>query len=310
MSYLAGPVQTLFEDEAHLLKSRSVIRLEGAAAWRALQPLLSRSLERIDERPALAYMLSQTGEVQADLFIVAHDDGLMLDCESAQAGHLLDALAPTCRTFGVSPADVTSEWRVFGILPSQSVVRCSSVVISYADPRMHMGTRAMRRRSDPESSLWGHETKWIGHCFKLGLLPDAGLARAHDLNIVQANLDVLDVLDVNHMGKEAYALLKRDGAAAAHRVMPLRVEPTEAIFPTLTGLAVSGGGTEVGTVLAHLGVCGLALVDIAAWRRMIVDGEPLRCAGQMVSMAWPTWLASRSRGRAGPVARVRQGLAK
>ena len=68
------------------------------------------------------------------------------------------------------------------------------------------------------------------------------------------------------------------------------------------GRAVTAGDVVLGTVIAHRGLYGLALVTLDPWREALRAGHPLCCADQQVLITWPTWLARESRGRAGPVA--------
>jgi hypothetical protein len=62
--------------------------------------------------------------------------------------------------------------------------------------------------------------------------------------------------------------------------------------------------STLGTVIAHRGLYGLVLVELAPWRKALQAAKPLECAGQQVLITWPSWLARESQGRAGPVAAV------
>ncbi len=86
----------------------------------------------------------------------------------------------------------------------------------------------------------------------------------------------------------------------------MRIEPSAASFPTMTGMAVTAGNSDIGTVIGHHGVWGLVLTDLAAWRSALQAGHALRCADQTVLITWPTWLAVDSNGRSGPAGKIRR----
>jgi len=246
--------QVLYEDDAHLLNSHGVIRLERKSAPAALQPLITNSLETVGERSVLAYILTEEGKILADMFIIFHENGLLRDCTRSQIPMLLELLLLQCEKFDVTASDVSSQWRVFGILPSQSIFTDATRVIKYPDPRHHMDTHDLRPRTAPESSEWIHENKWIGHCFRLGMLASAELVQPFSVCPLEANIHMLDVLHKDCPGKTVNDLLDRPRDQINRRVLPMRVEPKAKSFPTLAGLPVLAEGVEIAIVLGHIGV--------------------------------------------------------
>lgn len=295
-------METLFEDDAHLLTSRSVIKIEGDNASKALQPLLSNSLADVKKGAVFAYVLTPAGGIRADVFVVWHEDSLLVDCSTAQASYLLEKLRRRAANCGVTVTDAADSWRVLGILPSQGANREGSFV-KYADPRLHMGARLMRPRSDPESSRWEHEINWVSHCYRLGYLPDASIALEYGLTVAELGVSARAGLHADHVGTKIRAFMERRGEPIKRRVLPVRIEPVQAVFPTLTQKSILARGEEVAKILAHRGVFGLALVDIDQWRSALDRGEVLTSEGQYVSFTWPTWCANESQGRGGPLAR-------
>ena len=294
--------QTLYEDDAHYLKSRGVISICGKSAPDALQPLITNSLESIRERSILAYILTENDKIFADMFIISHDEGLLLDCSRSQLPAILDLLNPRCKKLGATVTDVSDQWRVFCVLPSQSIFMDGTTCIKYSDPRNYMGTRVLRSRSDAESSEWIHENNWVAHCFRLGYLPSADLLKSQSVCPMEANLHILDVLHSDCLNYKLKKLLEGSRDQIVRRVLPMRVEPITESFPTLTGLSIVAGGEDIATVLGHLGVYGLALTDLTKWRTALASSQQSMCAKQTVSLNWPTWCATEGKGRGGPVA--------
>ncbi|MGI9288669.1 MAG: hypothetical protein ACR2P1_25000 [Pseudomonadales bacterium] len=297
---LAGPQQHLLEDEAHLLNSRGVIRLLGANAVDAVQPSITNSLDNIEKKSVLAYMLTASGKVFSDLFIISHEAGLLIECTRSLLPNILERLSARCEKHNVTATDESHAWRVFGELPNQSTFDDGTPYKKYIDPRWHMGARILRPRTDFESSKWGHENRWLAHALKLGVLPSAELLQSVPVGPLEANLHAIGVLHPECVDDALQATLNSPTDQITQRVLPMRIEPNAFSFPTMTGFSVTTGDTEVGTVLTHQGVYALVLTNLAKWRSALQAGQTLRCAEQPVLITWPTWIASQSQGRVGP----------
>jgi hypothetical protein len=305
-----GDMQHLLEDEAFLLESRGVIRLHGEQAVPALQTLVASSLADVTRRPLLTCVLDEDGYLVADLFVVSHEGDLLIDCEKLFVTALLALLSPICEEQGVSADNVSDQWRVFAELPDQNTFEDGIPYIKYADPRWHMGYRLLRPASASRSSRWGSELKWSGHAFKLGFLPGAALVRELSVDPLEAGLHAIGVLDPQRLTPDLRAAMADPREKILRRILPMRVEPDNFSFSTMTGAPVLAGDTVIATVIAHIGLYALALTEIGPWRAALQAGQPLRCSGQTVLITWPTWLAREGLGRGGPVAMadMSQGL--
>ena len=295
-------MQSLLQDEAYLLASRGVIRLRGEGAVNALQRLVVSSLADISRQAVYTLLLDQANCLFADLFVVEHQGDLLLECELEAMDALVEKLQPLCDAQSVEVADATDQWRVFAELPDQSTFKDGGEYIRYVDPRWHMGARLLRPVHGHQSYAWGNELKWQAHAFKLGLIPNVYSLRGWGIGAREASLHTLGLLHAQHVDENLQAELADSIDTIKRRVLPFRVEPNASAFPTMTGERVYAGELALGTLIAHEGLYGLALVELDSWRAALQAVQPLRCAGQSVSVTWPTWLARESRGRAGPVA--------
>ena len=308
-----GAQQFLVEDSAHSLTSRGVIQLSGARATEALQPLVTRSLQSFADSgevtALLTYILDSAGAVFADLFVVlakppaAEDAIVLLDCARSQLSRILDLLAAPCEKYAVSAIDVSSDWRVFAELPSQTTFKHAGQYIKYRDPREHMGARILRPSGDPQSSQWQTELHWIAHALRLGHLPSAVALEHLAVEPQEANLQSIGVLlDSDCLPKKLAAKIAAPPDSIRRRVLPFRVEPSSSAFATMNGQPVLAAGVKIAAVFMHHGLYGLALVEIDLWRSALQGGQLLQCAGQTVLITWPSWLGQESCGRMGPVA--------
>ena len=305
--------QFLVEDSAHSLTSRGVIQLSGARVTEALQPLVTRSLQGFEDsgtsRALLTYMLDSAGAVFADLFVVvakppaAEDAIVLLDCARSQLSRILDLLAVPCEKYAVCPMDVSSDWRVFAELPSQTTFKHVGQYLKYRDPRQYMGARILRPSDDPQSSQWQSELHWVAHALRLGQLPSAEAFEHLDVEPQEANLHSNGVLPDSDCRPGKLVLKTAEPLdSIRRRVLPFRVEPLSSAFATMNGQSVLAAGVKIATVFMHHGLYGLALVEIEPWRSALHGGQVLQCAGETVQITWPSWLGQESSGRMGPVA--------
>lgn len=301
--------QFLLEDQAFLLASRGVVRLQGGRAAQALQPLLSISLDKIyqnkvSNKAALAHVLDDGGFLMIDCFVVNYLDDLLIECDKSLIATLLQLLAPHCEDLDVSAQDVSAEWSVFAHLPDQNIFDDGSEFIKYVDPRWHMGVRVLRPANTIRSSQWGSEIKWASHALKLGFLPSVSLLQGISVSSREAGLHAMN-LPGNNCGLEALSSVEQSSFihSIERRLLPMRVEPNSLSFPTMAGgVPVWAGEGEIGKAIAHHGLFALALVNLKLWREALGSGTPLHCGGQTVLITWPSWLAQESCGRGGPVA--------
>ncbi|HAB37260.1 MAG TPA: hypothetical protein DCE52_04530 [Rhodobacteraceae bacterium] len=311
--------QYLCEDSAHYLESRGVIQLVGEGAAQALQPLVITCLAGVSENPLLTYILSEQGHIFADLFVIqdarvsadgtlhkapSHDDScsLLLECSRSLLEQITEKLAPLCKERGVLIKDISEKWRVFAELPDQSTFKEVQPYIKYPDPRVHMGRRLLRARDAYESSKWSHERHWVSHALRLGFLPSADSVQKKQIDCLQANLHSMGIIDhhcVPHLLQKKLLLSKKQ---LSSRLLPLRVEPSKNVLPSMTASHVMAGDLKVATVLEHYGLYGLVLVDLSLWRKALKKQSRLTCCDQPVAITWPSWFGSESLGRMGPFA--------
>ena len=303
-------MQSLFQDEAYRLESRGVIALEGDCTVEtlieALQPLVCSSLAGIQTKPKLTYIVDGAGLILADLFVISQDNRLLLDCASTLLKGVVGAIKSVAESHNISVTDVSDQWSVFGELPDQNTYDDGSEFIKYADPRWHMGHRLLRPAAFPPSDRWGSELKWTAHAFKLGFLPGADLLFSAKcelaVNVAEAGLHSIGLLDNERLPPELEVVIDNPKEQIGRRILPMRVEPSALVFPTMDGQAIVADGEPVASVIAHRGLYGLALVELEPWRSAQAAGKTLFCADQQVLLTWPSWLAQESLGRGGPVA--------
>lgn len=274
-------------DTAHYFRKRTVLQafgdLSGLSRIAACSPPLK------GERAQFVPLLNESGFLDADLYIAPYEDGALIDVHV----DLADAVADRLDAIeGVSKIDRSAgaRWRVFGELPDQKSAVTPFETIRFADTRRReLGARVFRDATEPEGLDWRHARKWDGHALRLGLLPDHRCIIGKGIKPEEAGYH-------RFLGGPERTPTK----GLLRRVLPVRVDTYDPVLSVMAGAPLTVGDTEIGTMLDHEGVCGIALVSLEPWRNAIADGVRFFCSGLPVLISWPTWLSSESEGRVGP----------
>lgn len=284
--------QSLIEDKGHVLTSRGVLKLQGCQSEMVFNGMVAGSFPNENQKSSLVYLLDEEGHLQADIFIVEHEQETFLDCDRNTIRRFCQTLEARANEHGGNVIDVSDNWLVMSYLPSQTPLDDGATRIDYVDPRWHMGRRSLRSSKSARSSEWQSELDWTAHVLRLGMIPD--VTRLIDKNITteEASLHAL----IGH-GLPSENTEKR--------ILPVRVEPSAQCFPTMTEALITAGNREIGTVLQHQGLYAIAMVDLPSWRGATRQGLVHFCEDQQVLVTWPTWSAVESNGRGGPVAQGR-----
>lgn len=295
--------ELLVEDDAYHLTSRGVLRVRGADGRDVLQALLTNEIPADGRAATYAAVVDADGHVAGDLFVVPDAGDLLIDCDRGQAATWAELIRTNAQGRRAEVIDESARWRVFGLLNNQTVFDDGTPYIRYADPRRHeLGSRILRPVEARESLSWRHEGKWRAHAYRLGIVTTEVFGRAR-VGPYEAALHALSALSPSRLAALGLPDLDAGPAGAARRVLPFRVEPSGPGVPAMLGEPVMAGQAAVGQVVAIQGLFGLALIDLDPWRTALAGAELVRCAGEQLLVAWPTWLGRESTGRATPAAR-------
>lgn len=275
------------EDTAHYFRARTTLQIEGDLS--GLAEIATGATPGPGKRGRFVSLLTESGHLDADLYIAPYNESTIIDVHTDLASSVADRLSGLT---GVTKVDRTAgeRWRIFGELPDQKTADTPFETIRFADGRRReVGARVFRDAEEPEGMDWRHARKWDGHAMRLGLLPDHRCVLGRKVTPAEAGYHRL-LGAVDEVQTEA---LER-------RVLPVRVDSYARGLPGMAGEPIIAGSVELGTMLDHHGVCGIALVSLAPWRQAIAAGARMTCLDEPVLISWPTWLSSESEGRVGP----------
>ncbi len=262
-----------------LLPQRGVISLSGTDTVPFLQGLVSNDVTRATADQAIyAAQLTPQGRFLHDMFVLAKDDELWLDCAAAHADALIAKLNKYKLRSTVTLHDRRNSHGV--------ALGDTAGFLNYADPRHPaLPARSILPRvtlpAADEEYLAGYERQRL----KIGV-PDG----EHDLIVgetllLEANFDYLNGVDFHkgcYLGQEMTArthfrkLIKR-------RLVPVRCR-NGACPPA--GTPLMSAGQAVGIMRSSLDEMGLALLNLGT----IISGAEVSAGERVLLPHRPDWL--------------------
>lgn len=257
------------------LLSRAVVAIDGPD-WRAfLQGLLSQDVETMAVGELrFAALLTPQGKLLFDLFVLATENGCLLDVAADRQADLIERLTLYRLRAKVeitaSPVSVGAVWgleALLGFIP---------------DPRLpELGLRAYGKDT-PAAVPLADEAAYNAYRLILGVPDPARDTEPDKTYPIEANFDLLNGIDFKKgcfVGQETTSRMKRRGQIKT-RMLPIAFEGPS---PDL-GQEVLNGDLRAGTVLTGQNGRAMALLRLDR-----LDG-PLSVDGQAVTVVWPDWM--------------------
>jgi folate-binding protein YgfZ len=264
---------------AHL-PARGVVAVSGEDRVAFLQGLVSNDVAlAAPGRAVWAALLTPQGKWLADFFILSDGDRLLLDCERAQAGFLVQRLGRYRLRSQVTLADLSDVSAVYAAWGGAPEVPAEAIVAP--DPRLpDAGWRILSQRTMTANA---DASAWDAHRLALGL-PDGSRDLETDKTVLlEAGFDELSGVSWSkgcYMGQELTARTKYRGLVK-RRLVPVAIDGP-APEP---GSPVLRNGAEVGTLRSVRGGAGLAVLRLDAF------GGPLACGEATLTARVPAWMA-------------------
>ncbi len=261
------------------LPQRGVISLSGADSVPFLQGLVSNDVTRATSDQAVyAAQLTPQGRFLHDMFILAKDDELWLDCAAAHA----DALIAKLNKYKLRSTVIVQDRRhTHGV-----ALGPTAGFLCYADTRHPaLPARSILPRGSLPTSDASYLAAYERQRLEIGV-PDG----EHDLIVgetllLEANFDYLHGVDFNkgcYLGQEMTArthfrkLIKR-------RLVPVRCR--NGTCPP-AGTPLMAAGQAVGIMRSSLDALGLALLNLS----IIISGADVSAGERVLLPHRPDWL--------------------
>ena len=282
--------------QAALLPDRGVVKVVGDDARRFLNGLVTNDMTNVTPgQPRFAALLTPQGKIIVDFIIAeapAEDGGgFFLDCPRALALTLVEKL-----NFYKLRAKVICEdlSEVLGVMAVWDGTADSEYGLSYPDPRLPaLGSRIMlpphlaaEAAADLSATLVNADTYEV-HRIALAI-PRGGMDFMYgDTFPHEADMDQLGGVDFDkgcYVGQEVVSRVEHR-ASARSRVVPIVYEE----FAPSSGLPVTAGGKQVGTLGSTAKGRGLALLRLDRVEDALAAGMPLEAGGITIRAVKPAW---------------------
>jgi folate-binding protein YgfZ len=259
-----------------LLPERAVVAVAGDDRVAFLQGLVSNDVEQVRPGHAVwAALLTPQGKWQADFFMFAGADAILLDCEAAQATDLAKRLS---RFRLRSKVTVSVEPTLYVYAAWDGRPDVAGVVAP--DPRLpDFATRILSGGTVPTNAT---PDDWNNHRLAAGV-PDGSKDMEPEKSILlEAGFDELHGVSWSkgcYMGQELTARTK-DRGLVKRRLIPVAVE---GVLPA-PGTQIFNGDSEAGTMRSGSGTVGLASI------RLDAITATLTCGGATLRPVIPPWM--------------------
>ena len=282
--------------QASLLHDRGVVKVAGDDARRFLNGLVTNDMAKVAPgNPRFAALLTPQGKIIVD-FIIAEapapdGGGFFLDCPRALVPELVEKLNFYKLRAKVICEDLSD---VLGVMAVWNGAGDSEYGLSYPDPRLPaLGTRVMlpphlaaEAAADLGATLADAES-YDAHRIALGI-PRGGFDFIYaDTFPHEADMDQLNGVDFDkgcYVGQEVVSRVEHR-ASARSRVLPIAYDE----FSPLSGLPITAGDKQVGTLGSTAKGRGLALMRLDRIETAIADGIPLEAGGIAIRPVKPDW---------------------
>lgn len=260
---------------------RSLISVSGPDARGFLQNLLTQDLDVLDAGAvAYAALLSPQGKVNADMFVWARDNRVLLDVEPGRAADLLRRLTMYKLRANVTVQDISVTYAViFGDAPIDG---------GAVDPRLgELGWRGVVA-SDHAAALHHGALEYDRRRVAFGVPDLASDAQAEEVFAGEALLEELNGVAFDKgcfVGQENVSRMKRR-ATTRKKFCPIVFEGEAPAF----GTPIKAGDAEIGTVRTGVNGRAIALLRLDRALEAAAAGTPLAADHRDIRLDPPPWL--------------------
>ena len=249
------------------LEGRGVLRLAGEDRVSFLQGLVSNDVAAVaSDRPLYACLLTPQGKFLHDFFLIEVDGALLIECEGARRGDLMERLRKFKLRSKIEIADVSDSYSSFAIQGAPTVAAPPGAMF-YADPRAsELGIRALLPRATAAAAPAGPgflaaDRNDYDRVRIASAVPDGSRDMEPEKAILlESNIDLLNGISWDkgcYMGQELTARTRYRGLIKK-RLVPVQIDGT---VPAI-GAPLIENGREVGEMRSSAGDMGLALLRL------------------------------------------------
>jgi len=268
------------------LPDRAIIEIKGEGTLAFLQDLVTANVATLKPGEAAhSALLTPQGKILFDFFVLATNDGVLIDCAADNAAGLVQKLTlyRLRRALGIELIDELAVAAVWGEAHGYTVADGHV----FADPRnADLGARVIAPSTMVNSISSQPPETYRDHRYELGI-GDAAEIGSGELFPHEACYDQFSSVDFSkgcYVGQEVVSRMQHRGTARS-RLVPV---VASGALPA-PGTKVVADDRQVGTILGSQGSHGLALIRLDRAAKAAKSGKVLSVDGQQITMHKPTW---------------------
>jgi len=268
------------------LPDRAVIEIKGDDTLPFLQDLVTANVDDLKHGQAVhSALLTPQGKILFDFFILAVEDGVLIDCAADSAASLVQRLTMyrLRRALSIDQLDDLAVAATWGDTDLSSLGEGHV----FPDPRYaELGSRVIAPAAVIASISSQPPETYLEHRYKLGI-GDAAEIGSGELFPHEACYDQFSTVDFSkgsNVGQEVVSRMQHRGTARS-RLVPVDASSN---LPA-SGAKVMADDRQVGTLLGAHGSNGLALIRLDRAAKAARAGTVLSVDGQQITMHKPAW---------------------
>ncbi len=268
------------------LPDRAVIEIKGEETLPFLQDLVTANVADLKPGDAAhSALLTPQGKILFDFFVVATEDGVLIDCAADSAASFVQKLA-LYRLRRALSIDQVSDLAVAAAWGPDDLPPVNNGHV-FADPRStQLGLRVIAPQATVEAISNQSGDAYLDHRYKVGV-GDAAEIGSGELFPHEACYDQFSSVDFSkgcYVGQEVVSRMQHRGTARS-RLVPVAASGT---LPA-RGAEIIADDKKVGRLLGARGVTGLALIRLDRVAKAKEAGNELSVDGQQITMHKPAW---------------------
>lgn len=276
-----------------VLESRAVLRIAGPDAHPFLHGLVTQDVTGLESGAAVfSALLTPQGKILFDFFLIARDDGYLVDCNAEAAPALLKQLG-VYRLRAQATFEQLEEW-IAGVVFDGEVEIDDGGAVVFDDPRLAaLGRRVIGPREAVESALSpfgqaGDDASYHRRRINLGVAEGGADFVGGEVFLLDVDYDALNGVSYDKgcfVGQEVSSRMKRKGEIRKRTVL-FRFDGPAPEKET----PVMAGESTLGETLSAIPGAALALIRLDRYAAARERGDAPTIDGRDVQVVIPDWL--------------------
>ncbi|MFQ5563331.1 MAG: YgfZ/GcvT domain-containing protein [Parvularculaceae bacterium] len=281
------------EDRTALLESRAIVRVAGPEAHLFLHGLVTQDVTGLESgAAAFSALLTPQGKILFDFFLIARDEGYLIDCDKAVAPALLKQL-DVYKLRAQVTFETCEDWIAAAVFDRECEISTDGVIV-FDDPRLAaLGRRVVGPRAAVATALSafgpaGEEAAYHRRRIGLGVPEAVNDFDSAAVFLLDVNYDALKGVSYAKgcfVGQEVTSRMKRKGDIRKRTLLARFDGPAPE-----KGTPVMAGENTLGETLSAVPGAALTLVRLDRLAAAEERGARPAIGGRAAQLMVPDWL--------------------